>query len=190
MIWKYKEYQVEIIADETSLAGSSDNNFVYDIQYATEHIHEDNEFNTKYGIFVTDINNEVIKNAVVVADGGGISTPHERSVLIDEGHLVFIIGDSVFCFDLPSLEPIWNITNRNTVLCFEIVKVCDGYVIWGELSVFKVNFDGKIEWDFSGRDIFVTPEGKDDFVIQDDLIIVKDWDYNIYKIRLDGKEVK
>lgn len=49
--------------------------------------------------------------------------------------------------------------------------------------------NGNIEWQFYGRDIFVTIDGLDDFRIDGDIIISKDFQGYCYKINLNGKEI-
>lgn len=60
----------------------------------------------------------------------------------------------------------------------------------GECSILRINRQGRILWEFFGRDIFVNIDGIDIFEINKDFIKVNDWDNYIYKIRLvDGKGV-
>ncbi len=95
-----------------------------------------------------------------------------------------------FCsLSISDLRLNWVTKCNNTVVCFEIFKVNNDYIIHGELSILKISSSGKIEWEFFGRDIFTTIDGIDDFYIEDNLIVAKDWGNNVYKLDSDGKQV-
>lgn len=63
-------------------------------------------------------------------------------------------------------------------------------MIHGELAITKISLSGVIEWQFYGRDIFVTPDGLDNFNILGNKITVQDWDRYIYNIDFSGNEIK
>ena len=45
--------------------------------------------------------------------------------------------------------------------CFGIHFLDEDYVIHGELEITRLDKDGKIVWQYIGRDIWTTPEGTD-----------------------------
>ena len=55
------------------------------------------------------------------------------------------------------------------------------------MEISRLDKKGQIVWQQSGRDIWVTAEAIDDFVIYDNYILATDWDYFRYKFDFDGK---
>jgi hypothetical protein len=185
----YKNLKIEVFSDELYSLNSADNVNTYDCVYSSYNsINSDyDNYIPKYGIRIKD-NKKVLKSAVLIAGGGGTTSPHDKSVLIDNNTLITIIGDSIFSLSLPELAVNWKVVCENTVTCFEVYICSDGYIVHGELSILKINKFGQIEWEFFGRDIFTTPEGRDDFQINDKHVIAMDWEHNVYKIDiLNGK---
>lgn len=182
---EYHNYCIEIFSDELYTANSSDNSR----DYRKKYIEPDDRLIIKYGIIIKDDNQE-INSAIVIVGDGGATSPHKRSAFIDKDNLIFIIGDQIVSLSLPDLTLNWKTRCGDCVTCFELYQIDLGYIIHGETSILLVNEIGEIQWEFSGRDIFVTPDGKDIFTIRDEVITVNDWDYNIYKIGMNGKEIK
>lgn len=70
--------------------------------------------------------------------------------------------------------------------CFEIFYLEKDYLVHGELDITRLDKNGKIIWQNSGKDIFTTLEGKDDFCLTETEIIAKDWNYEKYIFDYDG----
>lgn len=192
MIMNLNNLKIEVFSDELYAINSADNVRRYDYIYSSYNSinKEYDRYASKYGIVLKD-EEKILKSAILIAGGGGTTIPHERSAAVDKANLVIILGDSVFSIALSDLSINWIVTCENCVTCFEIYSCTDGYIVHGEVSILKISKFGKIEWEFFGRDIFVTPEGIDDFQINDNYAIVKDWDYNVYKIDIiNGIELK
>ncbi len=98
-----------------------------------------------------------------------------------------ILGDWIFSIAIPDLQLNWYIRCGNCVSCFEVYLVNGFYLVHGECSILRINRYGKIEWEFTGRDIFTTADGRDVFDIVDDRIIAKDWLDYTYILSFDGK---
>lgn len=82
----------------------------------------------------------------------------------------------------------WKIQG-DSATCIGIYKVSDGYIVHGELEISKIDSRGNIIWKRSGRDIFTTLEGIDNFRIENNAIYVTDWQNNTYCFDvLDGTE--
>lgn len=71
-------------------------------------------------------------------------------------------------------------TEADDATCFEIFKYEDSYIVHGELAITRLNRNGEILWQQSGRDIFTTPNGKDDFTLKDNYVYATDWEGNRY----------
>jgi hypothetical protein len=86
---------------------------------------------------------------------------------------------------IPDLNLEWK-TVADVATCFGIYYLDKDYVVHGELEITRLDKDGKIIWQKGGRDIWLTLEGIDDFVVYDNYILATDWDYNRYKFDFDG----
>ena len=69
------------------------------------------------------------------------------------------------------------------------LQVSKWLIVHGEQEITYLNSNGEIQWNFSGRDIFTTADGNEDFIILEDCILAVDWEGNNYKINRDGKEI-
>src|SRR5690606_21380218 len=130
----------------------------------------------------------VIKSAIIGSIGGGTSAT-QNSTIVESDKIVICCGNSVFCLLIPSLELTWKIS-ADDATCFQIFKVNDFYIVHGELQITKIDIDGNILWQRSGEDIFTTKNGKDDFQITDEFIVVKDWNNKTYKFDFMGNLIK
>lgn len=75
---------------------------------------------------------------------------------------------------------------NNTLTIMQNNTFTDGYVVYGELSVVKLNKDYEKEWEFSGKDIFITQNGKEPFELCNDRIKLYDWLGNYYELDRNG----
>ncbi len=81
----------------------------------------------------------------------------------------------------------WKTRCNDCVLCFKILNAGYGYIVHGELSILRLNNTGEVQWEFSGNDIFTTPDGTDIFTVEyDGSIVVNDWNHVVYKISPEG----
>lgn len=70
---------------------------------------------------------------------------------------------------------------------FEIHRIKDGYLIWGEGNIFCYDLSLKQIWDFSGRDILVSTHADIHFWIEDNIIHCRDFSGWHYLLDPDGK---
>ncbi len=129
---------------------------------------------------------EEIKN-VVLTGGGSVSSLWEKSALLDDDRLLIACGNEVFCILLPTLELLWH-TQVDMATCFQIVAYQDDYITHGEVEIVRLNKQGEILWQFSGKDIFVSPiERTPSFTLTREGIELVDFNYESYFIDYDGK---
>jgi len=183
MKFEIEKYKVEIINQSDYNPDSEDNVFDYKKEYLTE---SDYNLATKFGIRVSE-NGIEISSAIIGAEGGA-SGLHETSQLIENNRILICCSDTIFCLDLSTLNLNWK-TKVDQATAFEIFGIDNGYIIHGELEITRIDNSGKIIWQNSGADIFVTPEGKDDFEIKQDYIRATDWEKRNYEWDYDGKEI-
>ncbi len=175
------KYKITIDSDPTYRFGSADNINDYDLIHFPE---SEFRFTSVYGIKV--FKDEVlIKSAVIGADGGATGI-YENSAIIESDRLVICCSDSIFCLSIPDLNLIWK-TKADIFTCFEIFKRQDNYIVHGELEITMIDRNGKVLWRQSGADIFVTPDGRDSFIMTDEYILATDWENNKYKFDFNGQ---
>jgi hypothetical protein len=168
--------------DETDYTfGSSDNIKNYDKNFTSG----DNDSQMTSIIGIELFEDEKLKSSCLIASEGGGTGIHENSTLISYGGLIVCCSNTVFKLTIPDLNLEWK-TISDPVTCFGIHYLDKDYVVHGELEITRLDKDGKIVWQKSGRDIWTTAEGIDDFAVYDDYILATDWDYFRYKFDLDG----
>lgn len=178
-----KKYEIEIYVDETYKINSSENLNKYDFEYFSDTKYQ---LTTQIGIKVHE-NGETIYSAIIGSEGGATGI-FDNSTFIEEKKALICCSDSIFCISLPELKILWK-TKADEITCFGIYKKDDFYIVHGELTISKLNHDGKILWQKGGADIFVTLNGESNFQMTEKLIIVKDWDSKIYKFDYDGNDL-
>ena len=129
---------------------------------------------------------EEIKSIVLTA-GGSVSSLWEKSELLDGDRLLITCGNEVYCLLLPTIEVCWH-TQVDMATCFEIVPYQDDYITHGEVEISRLNRQGEILWQFSGKDIFVSPtECIPSFTLTPKGIELIDFNYGSYLIDYQGK---
>ena len=129
---------------------------------------------------------EEIKSIVLTA-GGSVSSLWEKSALLDGDRLLVACGYEVFCLLLPTLELLWH-TQVDMATCFEIIPYQDDYITHGEVEISRLNKQGEILWQFSGKDILVSPiERTPSFTLTPEGIELVDFNYESYFIDYNGK---
>jgi len=174
------QYQIDIYTDGTFDQGSADNLNKYDYEYleGTEY-----QLPTKFGIKIFE-EGYLIKSAIIGSQGGETGI-HERSVIYEDNRIVVRCSNTVFCLLIPDLKLLWKV-QADPVTCFEIYKYKDDYIIHGELEISRIDKDGKILWQRSGSDIFLTLNGDQDFELTEKFIIAKDFKNRVYRFDYNG----
>lgn len=181
--FKFKEYQIEVFNDEDFTIDSADNDNEYDFIYSDIE-HKEFQPTSKHGIQVFK-DNDIYKSALVNAAGGATGI-FEDSVIIDNESIIICCSDCVFSLALPNMSLNW-VTEADIATCFGIFKITDGYIVHGEMLISRLNQLGEILWQQGGNDIFVSPSGDEGLTIDNEIITVKDFNDDEYKINLNGQ---
>jgi hypothetical protein len=65
------------------------------------------------------------------------------------------------------------------------------YIVHGELEISRLDRKGQLIWQFTGSDIFTTPNGHDTFEIGQTTIKAKNWEETIYELEIEtGKLIR
>ena len=181
-LWLYKDsYQIEIKAIEDK----NDNTF-FERRYFAAETEEERTFHTpQVAVYLYQSEEKIIS---VLLEGEGCACEiGKENVLLDDDRLLVASGNIVFCVLLPSLELLWH-TQVDMATCFEIAPYQDDYITHGEVEISRLNKQGEILWQFSGKDIFVSPiERTPSFTLTPKGIELVDFNYESYLIDYDGK---
>lgn len=179
-------YKIEIINDYCYTSNSNDNTYTYQFEYGDKADKERNSGSNLYGLRLYI--DEIESSSAILFGNGWVNSFSSKAISIDYSQVVILAGNSIFCLELPSLNLKWKVDGQ-WITGFEIYRTQNGYVVHGELSIGKVSFEGKLDWEFYGRDIFVQQSGEDNFIVNEEGIQVVDWEGYRYKIALNGKEI-
>jgi hypothetical protein len=180
--YQYNELTIEVRDEPTYKVGSTDNNF----NYSKHFFGNDGETfpTSKHGIKVFSDEHEI--NSCIIIGSGGATGVHENSSIINNDQIVICCCDTVFCLTIPELDLKWK-TQADQATCFQVFKKENDYIVHGELQVTKLNNDGLKLWEFGGADIFVSIDGEEEFKLEDDGILLMDFEKTKYKIDYEGK---
>ena len=126
----------------------------------------------------------LISSCLIGSDGGG-TIINGNTTLISYGGVVVCCSNTVFKLTIPDLNLEWK-SKADSATCIGIHYLDQDYVVHGEMEITRLDKNGEIVWQQSGRDIWTTPEGIDDFAIYDNCILVTGWDYYRYSFDFDG----
>lgn len=174
-----QDAEIKLYEDSTFTLNSMDNLRSYDLIYVAP---ETDHFSTKIGLTSSE-------RSVIILAGGGASGIHPNCATLCRGRLFVCVGDSLFALSIPYLELLW-IVQADSATCFGVYSIDDGVLIHGELEISRVDDHGKILWQKSGSDIFVTPEGEAAFQIVTNEVYALSWDGRRYKFDLDGNDLQ
>jgi hypothetical protein len=149
----------------------------------TKHIHQ----NSQHAIRVYK-ENKVIKTAIILATGGGTGV-HENTALIDQGSLIIRCCNKLFSLTLPDLNTNW-VTEPDQFTCFSVHRYQDTYITHGEISIARIDRDGKQLWNYSGADIFVCLDEGNPFEMHENFIELTDFNGSKYRIDYNGNTIK
>lgn len=181
---QYLSYTIALFNDDDYIPDSADNANRYQFVYF-----EDNGFRppSKHGIRVSE-NGVEISSAILFGEHGA-TTIHGRSYLIKQNVLFICCGDSVYALDLPTLDLKWK-KQLDMATCFGLYDFNDAIIVHGEVEISKITLDGEVNWQFSGRDIFVNLNGESILKIENSTIIAVDFEGYRYKLDGEGKEIE
>jgi len=181
---EFQGYAIKIINESYFNLDSVEHVLSYDKIYSCE---GENQYAVKHGVRVTR-NGEQVSSALLCGYGGATGVYSHSYVIVDSDFFI-CCSDRVFSLKLPDLSLNW-CKQLDDATCFEIYSFHDGLIIHGELAISRVDIHGNLVWHFTGRDIFVTPDGIDDFLIRNnDRIELKDWQGNQYILNADGEVI-
>ncbi|MGN6639124.1 MAG: hypothetical protein ACTHJ8_09455 [Mucilaginibacter sp.] len=154
-----------------------------------DHLYADGDYYSQPILLRTYQSEHILKTVLINSDGGGTFVSG-TSFIVQENKITICGSDSIFSLSIPELKLLWR-TKADTVTCFEIFPYKHDYIVHGELEISRLDSNGKILWQQSGADIFISLNSSgDDFLVTDDYILATDWNGKKYKWDFDGNSIK
>ncbi len=122
------------------------------------------------------------RKLALFCDGCG---DYERCTLLHEQSLLIAKFNTIYEISITTGQARYKDID-NLAGAMGLYKVDDGYILYGEWCVLKLDFDLNEIWSFSGADIFAHPEQKECFRLLGDRIELIDFENTRYTLSLDG----
>ncbi|MDR0315122.1 MAG: hypothetical protein LBH71_04140 [Oscillospiraceae bacterium] len=182
MILKNGNFKIKISEDKTFTFNSTDNK-PFDVLINPLNINRSDY----YKAFCIEIETDCsLKRLILVGPPFGST---KDIAIINDNNLIMYIDTTLFVIDYHEAILKFYKVILTFGTGFSIYKFCDGYIIYGELEIIKLSKNFNVEWSFSGKDIFVTDNDTNPFLIEGELIYLTDWNGDKYIIDNSGKVV-
>ncbi len=175
MKFNVTQYEINLL-DRSSSFGEYE---IFDEKY----LDDAQDITTAYKIEVCE-NYETIKTCLITGSEG-VTTVYESMFCIDDDRIVLCCSNLIYCLEIPTLKLLWK-TKADTICCFQIFKMNSRYITHGELEISCLDENGTLLWQQSGRDMFASLDGTNEFEVTADYIFATDWDNNSYRFDFNG----
>ncbi|MDD4564210.1 MAG: hypothetical protein PHE79_01795 [Eubacteriales bacterium] len=177
-------YLIDINIDDTYSLESTDNRH-YDFIFNPESLTR-NDFTKVFAIKASDGFDEP-KNIALI---GSLYSCAKDCAVLEDSQLIVLMNSAVTVIDLDTFKLIEHKEFSDFGCFFSIYPFDMGYLVYGELEIVKLNKNLEIEWDFSGADIFVSPDELiNPFSINGDTIELYDWNGSFYLLDKSGNQI-
>jgi hypothetical protein len=112
-----------------------------------------------------------------------------QSVKLLSDNLILSLGFTFFSFNIDKQEIEWKL-RPDMAEVFEFYDLKDDYLLRGELEIHRIDRNGNVKWSYGGRDILVNIDGNKEVSIENDKIILTDFDGNVYVIDFNGQTLE
>lgn len=170
---------IEIKEDKTYIINSS-YNLNYDLILNPENYCGDDYYK------VLSIKIDLFSKKLYIAlIGSYFSSDFDDCAILDNDILTVLQGNTITQIKITDGSMVRHI-KFDDELYFEIHKIKEGYIIYGELEIIMLDFDFIKKWSFAGEDIFISISGKIPFKLKEDRICLYDFLDNYYEIDFNG----
>ena len=177
-----EKYHVNISTADTYTVESADNRS-YDYILNPNKLGRNNMYRTLC-VSVTGAQNAEI--ALV----GDYDTSEIDCAILEGDTLTVLQNDYITQIDLETVQIIASYKLDVFGTTFAIYYMPDGYLIYGEIEIIKLDNEFNTVWKFSGRDIFVSISGKNAFELTERSIKLYDFEDNFYELDFDGNLIR
>ena len=177
-----EKYHVRITTAHTYIVESADNRS-YDCVLNPNKLGRNNMYRT-LGISVSGS-----QNAEIALVGDYYTSDIDCAIL--EGDILTVLqNDYISQIDLDTVQVVAGYKVDVFGTTFGIYRMPDGYLIYGEIEIIKLDNEFNTVWKFSGRDIFVSISGKNSFELTEQSIKLYDFEDNYYELDFDGHIIR
>lgn len=142
-----------------------------------------NDFVKTMEVIIQNKFDEEVRIAII----GSIYGDDSECAVLKDRELIILIDSDIYVIDIDEYRLVKYQNIECTGTNFAIYLIDNGYIIYGELEIIKLDYELNKIWEFSGSDIFVTQDDKSPFLIDGDRIKIYDWNGIYYEIDLNGK---
>jgi hypothetical protein len=151
MLFKAREYDLELVDEPIYTPGSADNVR----SYAHEYDFTDAPYrpSSRHGLVLRQ--GGVVRQSCILLAAGGASGVHEHSIAI-VGETCFVaVGDTIYSLALPSFDLLWH-RQVDHATCLGVYFSANHHCLisHGELEIARVSLSGEVVWSSGGADIF------------------------------------
>lgn len=186
MTLENEKFRVTIKEDPCYTIDSADNK-PYDVVWNPMGIKRTNDYMNR-ALVIEVCQGEESYQGVLLAEMLGFFDGKDCAILADDCLTVLcfqgliqvnlVIREVLFCRELSILG--------GTMAIYLCPEGIDGYVVWGETEIVKLNRNFEVEWTKSGADIFVSLTEKLAFQMTKERIVLNDFLGNHYELDYQG----
>ena len=177
-----EKYSVRITTAHTYIEESADNRS-YDYILNPNGLTRNNMYSTLCISVMGATNAEI---ALV----GDYYTSDIDCAILEDNILTVLQNDYISQIDLETVQIFAGYELDVLGTTFSIYRMSDGYLIYGEIEIIKLDNEFNVAWKFSGKDIFVSITDKNAFELTDRSIKVYDFEDNFYEIDFNGNLIR
>ena len=174
------KYFIEITEDNTFTIASADNR-KYDLLM--------NPTNLKHSYKALRISVKGNAYREIVLIGDECTCAQDNCAILEDDVLTVLLNNHITQINIAALEIVGGYDFDVFGTTFAIYRMVDGYLIYGEIEIIKLDNSFNIVWKFSGKDIFVSVSGKNAFELTAESIKLYDFEDNFYELDFDGNMV-
>ena len=172
------KYSIDIAEDTTFTLDSSDNKKYDRIMNPT-----DKKRSNMYKTLRISVKGNINKEIALIGD---CCTCAQDCAILENDVLTLLLNDHITQINITTLEIVGGYELDVFGTTFAIYRMADGYLIYGEIEIIKLDNNFNIVWKFSGKDIFVSVSGKNAFELTAETIKLYDFEDNFYELDFDG----
>ena len=152
---------------------------------------ENGNFYSAIKLDVQNINNSIKSCILTGIDGAFVLYPKTKnsnegqSIIIKNDSLILSLGFTLISINLKTLKVDWKIRPDSAEI-LEFYELENDILLRGEMGIHRIDFNGKVKWTFTARDIWINMNGKNEIKIHEKTIDLIDWDDNEYIIDFNG----
>ncbi|MGN0606385.1 MAG: hypothetical protein ACI4JM_07675 [Oscillospiraceae bacterium] len=171
---------VQITTDTVYTVQSSDNKH-YDLELNPEkYTHSD--FYKTFSIHI-----DLFYKEIDIALVGDYYSCDTDCAILNDNILTIMQGNTISQIDIKKEELVLHKKFECFGCTLGIFPILDGFIVWGEIEILRLDLNFDKVWSFCGKDIFVSQSQNAPFMICGNSIKLFDWENNYCVLDFNGK---